>query len=123
MDEEEKVKAIYEKIANKNISLWCKILVKNINFEPFVEEVYCYHLWTDVFLTESWVEYNNKDFKGSIWHPVMIWRCDLLIEKWPNYFDEWIIVLDLWEDKDKPIENQNERCIDHVYNLTLVSWK
>lgn len=29
MDRKEKIKVIYEKIANKELSFWCKLLLKN----------------------------------------------------------------------------------------------
>lgn len=130
MDKEEKIKAIYDKIADKTLSFGCEV---NYNNPEWVKHFYVWEwdfwwmlLWKETTIewyrscsieTEEWEDIEN------IWHPVMIWRCDLLIEKWPDYFDEWILILDLWEDKDKPIENQSERCIDHIYNLTLVSWK
>ena len=52
-----------------------------------------------------------------IWHPVMIWNCDRLIEKWPNYFDDWMTILDLWIEKEKPIQYQSDECIRYIYSL------
>lgn len=121
MNREEQIKAIYEKIADKTKNFWCKI-ERQWNYYIVIE-------WRHFIYEKTWKYLKTKSQSieelscESIWHPVMIWRCDLLIEKWPDYFDEWILILDLWEDKDKPIENQSERCIDHIYNLILVSWK
>lgn len=108
MNKEEKIKTIYEKLAEKWIVESNKWSAK-ANLTCSV----CKWNWRPNHTCS--IEYYKTE--------VMIWRCDLLIEKWPDYFDEWILILDLWEDKDKPIENQSERCIDHIYNLTLVSWK
>lgn len=54
---------------------------------------------------------------GLQYFPVMIWNCDKLIEKWPDYFNEWNIILDLWIKKEEPLDKQNDKCIQYVYNL------
>lgn len=133
MNKEEKIKAIYEKIADKTLSFGCRIDYDYLwDWIKQKWKLICidenskrtnYRIFFDKFNWRDLDSITHKWLFDIIWHPVMIWRCDLLIEKWPDYFDEWILILDLWEDKDKPIENQSERCIDHIYNLTLVSWK
>jgi hypothetical protein len=54
-----------------------------------------------------------------IWHPVMIWNCDILIDKWPNYFDDWLPIIDLWIEKRKPIEEQSDHCVKYIYSLIM----
>ena len=99
MTKQDKINKIYEVIANKELSFWCRVFI-----DWWLARLY------DITLV--WYSIENIE-----WHPVMIWNCDKLIEKWPNYFDNWITILDLWIKKDKPIEEQNEECIDYIFNL------
>lgn len=121
MKKEEKIKVIYEKIADKTLSFWCRIILKNYLWEKIVNQSIwnlTYIFWFEhPFLNKDISKKQENQIEKIIWHPIMIWKCDILIEKWPNYFDEWIKILDLWEKKDDPIENQNEKCIDYIYNL------
>lgn len=126
----EMIKVIYEKISDKTLSFGCKI--KNLSFENkktiwIVREVVTLWNFIKKYVSvyaipeqckndwnEEYIYFENIEI---IWHPVMIWRMDILIEKWPNYFDEWNEILDLWEKKDEPIENQSEDCITYIYSL------
>ena len=88
MTKEEKLQKIYEKIADKTLSMWC------------------------IFVDDNSVEYiyDNKLprwlIRKIIWHPVMINTCIFNIYKY-NSWDIKIIqeLLNLWDRKLEPIEN------------------
>jgi len=126
---QEKIDEIYEVMANKELSFGCKILDKsrdkwsNIFYVTKVVAWWCDLIVSDVADDHCWYEHiwTPKARKFSdfiiIWHPVMIWNCDKLIEKWPEYYNDWITILDLWVKKEEPIEGQSDKSIDYIYNL------
>lgn len=59
----------------------------------------------------------HSDYGTSYFLPVMLWNCDKLIEKWPNYFDEWNVILDLWIKKDEPLDKQSDELIKYIFDL------
>jgi len=122
MNKQGMIDAIYEKIANKELSFGCRIMTKH---NPS----------TEIITEQDWKYYHTvEDFHeieafNIIWHPVMIW--DAL-----EYFDEnytfnniwWcddceiirpnIEVNQLWKKKRLPIESQSRECVTYIYNLT-----
>lgn len=52
-----------------------------------------------------------------LYNKVMIWDVLDYMEKWPNFFDEIIPVVDLWINLRRPIDEQPIKCIEYVYNL------
>lgn len=114
---------IYNKIADKVLSFWCKIK-HQIHWEwIYMQTSWDRNIWYDCFFFWLWMNRWYDEFiKKSenietIWHPVMIWDCDIIIEKWPNYFDDWLPIIDLRIDKRKPIEHQNIKCIEYIHSL------
>lgn len=116
MTKEEKIKAIYEKIADKTLSFGCWVMV-----DKFVSKrQICTIVYRDdkndmdyFYTKEKW----NVYIEDIIWHPVMIWDVlDYIEDKWEYNWEMWDI-LALWILKRKPIEEQSEECIDYVFNL------
>lgn len=115
MTKEEKIKAIYEKIADKTKNFWCKI-ERQWNYYIVIE-------WRHFIYEKTWkyLKTTSQSIEElsceSIWHPVMIWDVlDYIEEKWEYNWEVWDI-LALWIFKRKPIEEQSEECIDYVFNL------
>lgn len=139
---QEKIKAIYKEIANKDLTFWCKFWAKkeiswvNITFEKWFEftliksrkdENILYadkDFWWPLYLTDF--EFENLEI---IWHPVMIGdvmtyfneKLSQTLDKtwwvWKYYWvNERIIIL--WFNKmTRPIEEQSDGCIDYIYDL------
>lgn len=129
----EKLSAIYEKIANKELSFGCKVWVYKYKTDNYIygRIVNSNEIQTDDFwmmLLEDYPLYKNtnpkydnfidsdKWYTDIIWHPVMIW--DVMgweIEKWiePYNMYNW----EYWDYPRKPIEEQSDECIDYIYNL------
>lgn len=109
---EEKVKRIYEVIANKELTLWCKIMFDDLhtNVEGIFWQVYTRINWDIILLDTNYCEhwYSIKDgmieyhfysdttrsFSGYwyiksqvLWHPVMIWDVLDRLEKNLYYID------------------------------------
>ena len=131
---EKKIKAIYEKIANKKLSLWCKVLLKfgTIETETIIQDKQ--KLRSGKFTFE-------ENIHKIIGHPVMIgdvidfiekntqgvkpeqtkWEGVIKIQLWCSrgkaieLFTEHIIFV--WQNKRFPIEEQPDECIDFVYSL------
>lgn len=171
---EEMINAIYDKIADKTLSFWCIVVIKDISFvvdewEDWSREIPAdiyFNYWdednlyirnvifsndfydeeeeikySDVYnfeyLDESDIEENQRYFyfgeklEGNeiIWHPIMIGDIYDFFEKnnftkykrtlWINgnnvNFDKSLAML--WTEKRKPIEEQDNDCVEFVYNL------
>ena len=61
-------------------------------------------------------------FDDNNWWNMMFYDVDRLIKKWPNYFKDWIPFLDLWIDKELPLFEQSDDCIDLVFNTLCPEW-
>lgn len=125
MNREEKIKAIYKEIADKDLSFWCKLLLKNdldwwhIFFEKWAD-FFCVKCDKDIkILYKNWFtwplhftdfEFENFEILG---HPVMIW--DVLESLyWDVRFSDFAWI---WKELRLPIEKQSDECIDFIYNL------
>ena len=115
MNKQEMIDVIYEKIANKKLDFWCKVKENFLNRTLKIIDIYGH--WRDRQFELTWDVNMWADCCQIIWHPVMMGDCDNLINKWHNYFDDWIEILDLWILKDKPVEEQSIECITYIYNL------
>ena len=117
MPREEKIKAIYKEMANKELSPWCCVEVKAQNeYGDFT-----YRLC-------RWDERPEEEIKEIIWHPVMIGDViDYIEPYWKGYAQDVRfskerkrkidIALLQWDKKREPIEAQSDECIDYVYSL------
>ena len=142
MTRDEKIQAIYEKIANKELTFWCRVNTEYWRIVSIVEEtaderwyivvseeslyndedIGAYYCWLRV----RWLETMEQiDIAEIIWHPVMIWDvlryCSSYISDWDDSVDSQIDLLSYWGDYRLPIEDQPEECIDFVYSQTLKS--
>ena len=127
MTREEKIKAIYKEMANKEASFGCKakhttqrwliydvvMIWQMIYWEKYF--VRSDSLWYDV----EWVYEKDWTFE-TIWHPVMIWT---IFERYSS--SRWFInaqfvmeLIDKWTWYDRPIEEQSDECVNFVYSLT-----
>ena len=119
MNREERIKAIYEKIADKTLSFGCRMY----------SEDYDYYFYTDEYQRE----YSECD--NIIWHPIMLW--DVLEYMWDiakikafKFPEEELIdikklafeIMLYWQFKRKPIEAQSDECIEFVYNIIKKLW-
>lgn len=123
MTREEKIKAIYEAMANKKRTFGCRCRRNDGEDVIFIREN---KTWSYLSIRE------NEEFTVSlwyapeiIWHPVMIWDvlnyCSSYISDWDDSVDSQIDLLSYWGDYRLPIEDQPEECIDFVHSQTLKS--
>lgn len=133
ISKEEMIKVIYEKMTDKTLMVWNKIirLLKNwegkedIILEKKSEVLYRTDLWYLHLKDNSW-DYEIKN-------PVMIWdvldyiyinkdklffQWDMDMQNFASYFSVSIWwLLEKWEYKRKPLEMQSNDCIECIYNL------
>lgn len=122
MNRLEKIEAIYKEIANKELSLWCRVIYRSIFGGPFgnkkewiivskeIDEDNSYNV---LLIKENFISSENEKDLDIIWHPIMIW--DVLESfYWDIRFSDlaWI-----WKELREPIEEQSDECIDFIYNL------
>lgn len=114
MPREEKIKAIYKEMANKELSPWCCVEVKAQNeYGDFT-----YRLC-------RWDERPEEEIKEVIWHPVMIWDVIKRIKEniEISYWEHLVKLLGqlsrpwLWRELGLSIDDQSQECIDYVYSL------
>lgn len=136
MTREEKIQAIYEKIANKELTFGCKVddecwrivsIVEETADERWYivvseeslyndEDLGAYYCWLRV----SWLEIMEQiDIAEIIWHPVMLgtifeWYSS---SKWFINSQFIIELVEKWVGYDKSIDEQSDECIDYVYSL------
>lgn len=123
MTKEEKLEAIYEKVANKELTFWCKVM--NLDEEGVIIDTTLHPEWVAVYWEGWWITRENfKDDVVIVGHPVLL--ADVL-----NFIDEQHrtmlmgmlkyeeALFHFWLSKREPIENQSDDCIDYVYNLIL----
>lgn len=123
MNRQQKIDAINEMIAKKNLSFGCKIFHK-VDWKRWFKA----RIITDSIKRDDWIFYWVKlDSENSVtWlqekemeiigHPIMIGN--VLDYFWNK---KWLMTLDrilrFWEEKTKTIEEQSDKCIDYIYNL------
>lgn len=133
MDREEKIKVIYETIANKERTFGCNYIIKDGDWHEYEvreTEWECVNLtYWDSYEVDEWYDsYDINYLVSIIWHPVMIWDVLDYIEPYWNGYAQDVkfsqerkrkidIVLLQWEHKRKPIEEQSDECIDYIYSL------
>jgi len=128
MNKEQKIKAIYDKIANKELTFGCKAKIEDYNWTEYnviivnLKEWY-YKIWDELrFINEFELETEK-----IIGHLIMIWDVldylnietvnNLIDFNYEDITEEWKII-NLWKYKRKPIEEQDDEVIDYIYNLT-----
>ena len=104
---QEKIEAIYEKIANKELSFWCRVIIETTWLqhscssgydEEYTWIIYEYAIWLDDYLGWKVKEWN---LLGSEDYYLFSWECynpDNLDFSDFKYF-EW--VMSVWESEEK----------------------
>lgn len=127
MTREEKIRAIYKEIANKEITLGCKIFIEGEKWVIVDEDKYWE--WIATLRGDWWVTREKPEYEFEVvGHPVMIGDVIDWIELyWSGYAQDLRfskerkrkidIILLQWDKKRKPIEEQSDECIDFIYNL------
>lgn len=114
MNRDQKIAFINEKLAKKDLTFGCRV---KIFWEKLrvVNAEYPHH---DMLQVTRYKEARfSRDEYIIIWHPIMLWRAlEVLIEKWPDYLDDCMIILDLRTKKEESIEKQYDTCIDFIFN-------
>ena len=130
ISKEEMIKVIYEKMTDKTLMVWSKIirLLKNwegkedIILEKKSEVLYRTDLWYLHLKDNSW-DYEIKNpvkiwdilnYCNNNWINCAIWNSGRLI--W-NRKEAWTYFEIQFDDLTKSIELQSEKCIEYVYNL------
>lgn len=136
MTRDEKIQAIYEKIANKELTFGCRVNTEYWRIVSIVEET-ADERWYIVVSEESlyndedlgayycwllvrWLEAMEQiDIAEIIWHPVMLGT----IFEWYSS-SRWFInsqfvmeLVDKWTGYDESIDEQSDECIDFIYSL------
>lgn len=138
---EEMIREIEKIVANKELSFGCRIVENNTIYN--IQDAYwCYVGWDWDIYREWWDsdEDIEIEIEKIIWHPVMIW--DVMDFIWNNLVSKIFSspeseeeadqlnsliqdfinqktgeIIELWNLKRKPIEEQSNECIEFVYNL------
>lgn len=111
------IEAIYQKIADKNLSFWCKCYVEKFWYCKFLllDQNTDWTFPTNQYLLDNWRVFQtplaNWD-RTIIWHPVMIWDVMNYSEK---YFLENPVKCQYCKDKQilrYDSEDQVDRCMN-----------
>ena len=126
MTREERIKAIYEAMANKKRTFGCRWRINDGEEVIFIRQN---KTWSYLSIRE------NEEFTVSlwytpeiIWHPVMIWDVlDWIEPYWSGHVQsvefterrrrKMNLVLLQRDNKRLPIDEQSDGCIDYVYSL------
>ena len=126
MTREEKLEAIYEEIANKELTFGCK--AKHTTKRWLIYDVVMIWQmidWEKYFVVKDTLDYDvewvyeNDWVITFVWHPVMIGS---VFERYSA--SKWFInaqfvmeLIDKWTAMINPIDDQSDECIDYVYSL------
>ena len=108
MTREEKIKAIYKEMANKELTPWCCVEVKAQNeYGDFT------------YRLSRWDERPTSEIKEIIGHPVMIGTIFEWYSKKRGYINSQFVMnlIEVWTWYDKSIEFQSDYCVDFVHSL------
>lgn len=129
---QQKLTAIYKEIANKELTLGCKIIIDGeiatiVDGDKYWE-------WLSILREDWWTTTNETSYEFTeIWHPVMIGDVISYLRKpfekfveWQPVGENWLVdsyskninnLLVKWFDTSTSIEEQDDECIDFVYSL------
>lgn len=136
MTREEKIKAIYKEMANKELTFGCKVKFSKWIYSIIDRE----NVWfldsykgvdwniRNTIVIEDGVNSRCYSIEEIIGHPVMIGDViDWIEPYWKGYAQDVKfsqerkrkidIVLLQWDKKREPIEAQSDECIDFIYSL------
>lgn len=125
-----RIDKIYEVIANKEFTNWCKIVynpIKNdilLNYQYITTSILTTKVAKDDLLVNPLYHYftpvkiKRLQVTKIIWHPILIWDIMHWILENQSIDSLMDIMKNLpWRKLRKPIEKQSEECIDYIYNL------
>lgn len=129
-----KIDAIYDKIANKELSFGCRIF-HNVDWKKWFEWKIItseikrndgIYFWV-IVKDENSVSWLKEEEILSIWHPIMIWDAMNFMQKKAeraksmgevyDYRMDLLVIHWHWTLFNQPIEDQSDECIDFIYNL------
>ena len=118
MKQQDKLDKIYSVIADKTLSLGCRVSYdEDLDlYDVTITEQDCLSLWKFTPPTEYWgTDFidTNRDNYLVLGHPVMIG--DIL--DWYDFEGTEFAVLEIWKLKRLPIDEQSSECIDYIYSL------
>lgn len=140
MNREEKIQAIYNGIANKEVSFWC-IAKHTTKWWIICDVVMIWQMvdWEKYFVVQDTLDYDvewvyeNDWVIKIIWHPVMIGdviaylrKCFYKFVEWhpvgingevDRYFNNIKDLLIKWYDTRLSIDKQDDECVGFVYSL------
>ena len=136
MTREQKLEAIYQEMANKELTSGCKVKFSKWIYSIIDREdvwflsSYKGQDWDihNTIVIEDGVNSRCYSIEEIIWHPVMIWDVlDWIEPYWSGYVQsveftdrrrrKMNLVLLQRDNKRLPIDEQSDECIDYVYGL------
>lgn len=95
-----------------------------------IREWYFFYIYFwNIFNVENYAKIENELLNNifTIWHPVMIWdMLDYEYKNWKSVDLAWVPfwykkILEFWEYKRKPIDDQPEDKIERIFNLLITT--
>lgn len=126
MTKEQKLEAIYEAMADKTLSEWCRYITNKYNELDTFARCDSIVEWAIVQYHVPSESYSVVQNYTIIWHPVRIGDVLDWFDKSLEIFldvnnDEWHDIykdiISLWWNKRLPIDYQSMGCVDFVYSL------
>ena len=145
MTREQKIAAIYQEMANKKLTLGCKVKFSKWIYSIIDREnvwflsSYKGQDWDihNTIVIEDGVNSRCYSIEEIIWHPVMIGDVMQYLEDksqsqiveheddedkdWfysrEAYYEDVAEISDCWRDKRLSIDEQSDECIDYIYSL------
>lgn len=149
LTKEEKIAKIYEVIADKTLSFWCRLLIrtspdgyawtergKYMLLREENDELAYLHSVLSLDDPAEVEIYDNCRMYGTevVWHQVMLWdvldrvesnkKDGGLVDHWDwtgHWLDQELVPMRI--HKRKPIDEQPEQVIDYVYSLIQDQWQ
>lgn len=124
---QQKIDAIYEKIARKDLEFWCWLDSGRNDWYLLDTSRYLVEKSEWKYkLYESYTKNKITDIIKIIGHPVMIWDVMDYLDNLPpeellKIIEETEKIFYIWKYKRKPIEDQSDDCISFIFNL--ISYK
>lgn len=129
MELKEKIDFIYEKIARKDLSFGCRFQGEKSSY--VIQDPHWCFVWWDwwIYNDRCDTELNTQiKVEKIIGHPVMIGDVidyineDIFLgagydEVFYHSWESVVDVISLWEEKRKPIEEQDDECVNFIFNL------
>ena len=117
----------------ESLEFWCEIKYKLSDWSTDVWK-YCFQIWNNVFLTDSWLEVENSNILEIIWLPLQERFIRIFCEVKNirlNIQANWVIKIISWWgwwryetyqiianiDNTKDFDNQSEEVYQKIYDV------